>query len=121
MSAIRLKRAYDPSAPGDGLRVLVDRVWPRGVSKDSARIDLWLRDIAPSTALRQWFAHDPAKWTEFQRRYQAELQQEPARSALAEVKRLVQKHKTVTLVFGARDEERNQAVVIRGVVGAKPA
>lgn len=117
MPAIRSKRAYAPPAPGDGLRVLVDRVWPRGVSKDSARIDLWLRGIAPSTALRQWFAHDPAKWPEFQKRYKAELKKEPARSALAELKKLIREHKTVTLVYGARDEERNQAVVIRGMAG----
>lgn len=114
---IRLKRAYDPPAPGDGLRVLVDRLWPHGVSKDSARIGLWLRDIAPSTALRKWFAHDPAKWAEFRRRYKAELKQEPAKGALAEVKRLAKENKTVTLVFGARDEERNQAAVLRGVAG----
>lgn len=114
---IRLKRAYAPPAPGDGLRVLVDRLWPRGISKDSARIDLWLRDIAPSTALRQWFAHDPAKWPGFRRRYKAELKQEPAKSALAELKKLMKEHKTVTLVYGAKDEERNQAVVIKGVAG----
>ena len=114
---IRLKRAYDPPAPSDGLRVLVDRLWPRGVSRDAAKIDLWLQDIAPSAALRKWFAHDPAKWAEFRRRYKAELKQEPARAALAELKGLLKKRKTVTLVYGARDEERNQAVVIRGVVG----
>ena len=114
---IRLKRAYGPPAPSDGLRVLVDRLWPRGVTKDAAKIDLWLKDIAPSAALRKWFAHDPAKWPEFRRRYKAELAQEPARAALAELKKLAKEHKTVTLVYGAKDEERNQAVVIKGVVG----
>lgn len=114
---LRLKRAYAPPAPSDGLRVLVDRVWPRGVSKEEARIDRWLRDIAPSAGLRKWFTHDPEKWTEFQRRYKAELRQEPARTALAELRKLLREHKTVTLVFGARDEKHNQAVVLKGVVG----
>ncbi|MBI3126236.1 MAG: DUF488 family protein [Candidatus Tectomicrobia bacterium] len=114
---IRLKRAYEPPSPGDGLRVLVDRVWPRGLTKDEARIDLWLKDAAPSTPLRKWFAHDPGKWPGFQRRYKAELRREPARSALAELKRLAREHKTVTLVFGAKDEKRNQAVVIKGLLG----
>ncbi|MBI1724242.1 MAG: DUF488 family protein [Candidatus Tectomicrobia bacterium] len=114
---IRLKRACAPPAPGDGPRVLVDRVWPRGVSRGAARIGLWLKDIAPSTALRQWFAHDPGKWTGFQRRYKAELRREPARSALAGLRKLIRERKTVTLVYGAKDEERNQAVVIKGVAG----
>jgi len=117
MARLLLKRAYAPSAAGDGLRVLVDRIWPRGVSKERARIDLWLKDIAPSAALRRWFAHDPEKWPEFQRRYRAELRREPAKGALAALKKLMTENKTVTLVFGARDEERNQAVVIRGVAG----
>lgn len=107
---ILLKRVYELPEPGDGFRVLVDRLWPRGVSKDSARIDLWLKDLAPSSSLRKWFDHDPAKWCEFRDRYIQELQNNPL-----VVQQLV-KHglkDVVTLLYGAHDREKNNAVVLR--------
>ena len=110
---IRLKRAYQPAAADDGARILVDRLWPRGLKKSDAAIDRWLKDIAPSTALRQWFAHDPARWPEFRRRYAAEVRGRP--DQLAELRALVRKG-PVTLVFAARDELRNDAVVLRHVL-----
>src|SRR5262245_35756940 len=107
--AVRLKRAYDPPAADDGCRVLVDRLWPRGVSKASARIDLWLKDVAPSAGLRKWFAHDPGKWARFRSRYFRELDAHP--DAVGQVRKLARKG-TVTLVFGARDREHNDAVAL---------
>lgn len=112
---IRLKRVYDPPGPEDGRRVLVDRVWPRGLRKDEAALDEWLKDIAPSTSLRKWFGHDPARWDEFQTRYLAELERPEARGALDRLAAQARSG-TVTLLFGARDERRNQAVVIRQVL-----
>lgn len=109
---VLLKRAYAPPARSDGLRVLVDRLWPRGVSKADAGIDLWLKDVAPSAALRRWFGHDPQKWAEFRTRYRAELHGSPA---LAELKALARKG-DVTLVYSARDELHNDAVVLREVL-----
>ena len=106
---IAIKRAYEPPAATDGFRILVDRLWPRGLSKESAHIDLWLKDIAPSTELRKWFAHDPAKWTEFQRRYRAELKEKD--QLLATIKSHARKTR-VTLVYGAKDEQHNDAVVL---------
>lgn len=108
--AIHLKRAYEPSAPEDGFRILVDRLWPRGVARDAARVDLWLKEIAPSTELRKWFAHDPEKWAEFRKRYAEELDSNPA-----EVERLAEfvRRGTVTLVYGAKDEQHNQAVALK--------
>ena len=108
-SAVRVKRVYDAPAVDDGVRVLVDRVWPRGLSKEKARIDQWLKEVAPSTALRQWFGHDPARWTEFRRRYRAELKQN---LAPLEALRSLVRGKAATLVYGARDEQHNQAVVL---------
>ncbi|HWM80471.1 MAG TPA: DUF488 domain-containing protein [Pseudolabrys sp.] len=110
---IKLKRAYDPPASADGTRVLVDRLWPRGVKKDAAAIDQWVKDIAPSTELRKWFGHDPERWTEFKRRYTAELRRHTGE--LDELRTLA-RHGKLTLVYGARDEEHNQAVVIRGLL-----
>ncbi|MGZ3341307.1 MAG: DUF488 domain-containing protein [Reyranella sp.] len=110
---IRLKRAYQPAAADDGTRILVDRLWPRGVKKADAAIDRWLKDIAPSTALRQWFAHDPARWPEFRRRYAAEIRRHP--DLLAELRAIARKG-PVTLIFSARDELRNDAVVLRHVL-----
>ena len=110
---VRIKRVYEPVAKGDGYRILVDRLWPRGVSKVAARIDLWMRDIAPSTALRRWFNHDPAKWKEFCERYRIELrEQEPLLDAV----RQQAKEGPVTLVYSARDERFNQAVVLQLVL-----
>jgi uncharacterized protein YeaO (DUF488 family) len=107
---IDLKRAYDPPAKSDGRRILVDRVWPRGIAKDDLQIDAWLKDLAPSTELRKWFGHDPAKWDEFRKRYARELEQ---RSDALEA--LVEKAGTdhVTLVFSAKDTEHNNAVALR--------
>jgi uncharacterized protein YeaO (DUF488 family) len=110
---IRLKRAYRPAAADDGARILVDRLWPRGLKKSDAAIDRWLKDIAPSTALRQWFAHDPARWPEFRRRYAAEIRRHP--DQLAELRAIARKG-PVTLIFAARDELRNDAVVLRYIL-----
>jgi uncharacterized protein YeaO (DUF488 family) len=112
-SHIRLKRVYEPPSPEDGVRVLVDRLWPRGLRKADAAIDRWMKDIAPSTELRQWFDHDPERWQEFRRRYARELRQHA--TTIDELHELAQ-HKTVTLVFGARDEEHNDAVALREVL-----
>lgn len=107
---IHLKRAYQPAAADDGQRILVDRLWPRGVRKEDAAIDQWAKDLAPSTALRQWFGHDPQRWPEFCRRYAAELRQQP--EALAQLHALAQQQ-PVTLVFSAHDEAHNNAVALR--------
>jgi len=107
--AVLLKRAYEPAEPEDGQRVLVDRLWPRGVSKEKAAIDLWLKEVAPSTALRQWFNHDPALWEEFQRRYRAEL--DANGEVVGQLKDVIRAGKT-TLVYGAKDEAHNDAVVL---------
>jgi uncharacterized protein YeaO (DUF488 family) len=106
---VRLKRAYDPAEPGDGYRVLVDRLWPRGVSKERARLDEWARELAPSAELRTWFGHDPERFAEFERRYRAELAAHGEK--LDELRRRARAG-TLTLVYGARDEEHNDAVVL---------
>ena len=103
-----IKRIYEPSAKSDGLRVLVDRLWPRGISRFDAKLDLWLKDVAPSTELRHWFGHKPERWAEFRRRYRAELAHNPT---LKELRKLA-KGKIVTLLYSAHDEKRNQAVVL---------
>jgi uncharacterized protein YeaO (DUF488 family) len=115
MEKIQVKRIYDPPRKSDGYRVLVDRIWPRGLSKDAARIDLWMKDIAPTTELRKWFNHDPARWTTFQEKYRAELSQLGER--LDELRDRAKKE-PVTLLYGAKDTEHNQAVVLRGVLAA---
>jgi uncharacterized protein YeaO (DUF488 family) len=115
---VALKRAYDPPRGDDGPRVLVDRVWPRGVSKDRLRIVSWMRDIAPSTRLRTWFGHDATKWDEFRRRYRAEL---AANSRLLDELADYARDGRLTLVFGARDPVHNQAAVIREVLEARRA
>ncbi len=107
---LQVKRVYDTPSKEDGKRLLVDRVWPRGLSKEEAKIDEWLRDFAPSTELRKWFGHDPARWTQFQRRYYAELDEKP------DVRKTILPSKTkgtVTLVFGAKDIEHNNAVALK--------
>jgi uncharacterized protein YeaO (DUF488 family) len=108
---IRLKRAYEPPSPEDGYRVLVDRLWPRGVSRERARLDEWAKELAPSTELRHWFAHDPERFAEFKRRYVHEL-------AIHEDKlqELRERDGTVTLVYGARDTEHNEAIVLRDIL-----
>jgi uncharacterized protein YeaO (DUF488 family) len=116
--AIKLKRAYEAFQPPDGYRILVDRIWPRGMSKERAKIDLWLKELGPSTALRKWFGHDPERWAEFQKRYWKELR---ANSELiTRVKQLEKEHPVITLVFSARDEEHNQAVVLRDFLINRP-
>lgn len=107
---IHLKRIYDEAAPDDGARVLVDRLWPRGVSKVRAALDLWARDVAPSTTLRKWFNHDPARWDEFRRHYRAELRGNA--QAIVPISALLGRG-PVTLIFAARDEQHNEAVVLR--------
>ena len=108
---VRLQRAYDEPQPDDGHRVLVDRVWPRGRTKAELRLDAWARDLGPSTGLRKWFGHDPARWTEFQTRYHAELA-DPERSGALDALAAIARSGTVTIVYGARDREHNQAQVI---------
>ncbi|MCG8589996.1 MAG: DUF488 domain-containing protein [Proteobacteria bacterium] len=108
-----LKRVYEPASRQDGLRVLVDRLWPRGLSKDAARVDLWLKEVAPSTELRKWFGHEPKRWAEFRRRYEHEL--EAHTESLERLVELAGRGR-VTLLFGAKDEERNQAVVLLDVL-----
>lgn len=112
MPTFKIKRIYEPQDKSDGLRILVDRVWPRGVSKDAAALDAWAKDLAPSTALRQWYAHDPARFAEFTQRYHAELDTIP--DTLAGYLKDWADHPTVTLVYSAKDEQHNQAVVLRG-------
>lgn len=107
---IKLKRTSEPAQDADGVRVLVDRLWPRGVRKESLKLDAWLKDVAPSTELRKWFRHDPARWEEFQHRYFAELDARPA--ALEELIAAVQRGR-VTLLYSARDTEHNQAVALK--------
>ncbi len=114
---VRIKRAYEPADDGDGYRVLVDRLWARGVSKEKAHLDAWMKEIAPSTELRRWFGHDPARWDEFQRRYRAELA-EPERRQLVEALAERATHGPVTLIYGARDTAHNEAVVLCAVVSA---
>lgn len=110
----KLKRIYDSAEPSDGYRVLVDRIWPRGVSKQKAGIDLWMKEIAPSDQLRKWFAHDVKRWIEFQKRYRDELK---AKAALTEQLRELEKtHHTVTLIYSARDDRHNQAVALCDVL-----
>lgn len=107
--SVAIKRAYDSRADADGIRVLVDRLWPRGLSKEKASIDRWLKDIAPSTELRKWFAHMPERWPEFESRYLAELEDKPE---LSELKALARQG-DVTLVYAARDQLRNEAVILK--------
>src|SRR5262249_28509618 len=116
-TTIRLKRAYEEASPDDGLRVLVERLWPRGVSKEKAAIDLWFREIAPSPELRKRYGHDPAQWDEFRRRYRAELDQ---KGDLVDELRETLKKGPATFVFAARDEKHNSALVLREYLeGAK--
>jgi uncharacterized protein YeaO (DUF488 family) len=107
---IRLKRAYEQATPEDGTRLLVERLWPRGLSKERAAVDLWLKEVAPSPGLRRWFGHDPERWDEFRRRYRAELRKRP--EELERLRRLVRSG-PVTFVFAARDPDRNSAVLLR--------
>jgi uncharacterized protein YeaO (DUF488 family) len=112
---IRLKRAYEPAASSDGYRVLIDRLWPRGVSREQANLNAWERELAPSTELRQWFGHQPNRFDDFRRRYIAELRQQ--RPRLAELRRRA-RHGTLTLVYAAHDSEHNDAVVLATVLSS---
>ena len=110
---IQLKRVYEKPSRKDGVRILVDRLWPRGLTKERAAVNLWLKDVAPSSELRTWFGHDPAKWKEFQVRYRKELREKKEALKLLKQK---SEDRTVTLVYGARDEQHNEAVVLRKIV-----
>lgn len=110
---ITLKRVYEKPSRQDGVRILVDRLWPRGLTKERASVNLWMKDVAPSTELRTWFGHDPAKWPQFERRYRRELRDQKASLGLLKQK---SRGHTVTLVYGARDEEHNEAVVLKAVL-----
>jgi uncharacterized protein YeaO (DUF488 family) len=107
---LQLKRAYDAPSRSDGQRILVERLWPRGVTRERAKLDLWLKDVAPSPKLRKWFGHDPARWNEFQRRYWKELQDH---QDAVDVLRKKAKRGRVTLVYGAKDEQHNAAVALK--------
>ncbi len=106
---ITIKRIYEPASKADGYRILVDRLWPRGIKKEEAHIDQWLKEVAPSNELRKWFHHEADNWEEFVAKYRAELHGSPA---LEELRAIVHVHKTVTLLYGAKDEEHNQAAVL---------
>jgi uncharacterized protein YeaO (DUF488 family) len=107
---IRVKRIYEPTKKDDGFRILVDRLWPRGFSRDKLRIDLWVRDIAPSDALRNWFSHDPKKWATFQKKYRDELKDR--RELVRQIKQLEKENGTVTLLYSAKDTKHNKAVAL---------
>lgn len=113
---LRIKRVYAAPSRDDGRRILVDRLWPRGLTKEKAKVDLWLKEVAPSTELRKWFAHDPKKWPEFKRKYLEELKQQSG--PLAQLRHEAAQG-PVTLVYGARDEEHNEAVVLLGLLQHK--
>ena len=110
---VQLKRAYEAAAADDGSRVLIDRLWPRGLSRQAAALDLWLKEIAPSTELRKWFGHDPARWVEFQRRYAEEVRRHP--ELFEQLRELAHKGR-LTLVYAAHDEQHNDAVVLRDLL-----
>ena len=110
---IKVKRVYEKPSRTDGLRVLVDRLWPRGLSKERAAVKVWLKDLAPSTELRKWFGHDPEKWTQFKARYRKELRE---RKEALKVLKQTSKERTITLLYGARDEEHNEALVLKKIL-----
>lgn len=112
---IQLKRVYDKAARGDGFRVLVDRLWPRGIKKQDLWLDTWAKELAPSTELRKWFAHDVDKWTAFRARYRSELTRSHASQSIRELLDSAKPAKTITLLYGAKDTEHNEAIVLRGL------
>jgi uncharacterized protein YeaO (DUF488 family) len=114
---IKIKRVYEKSAKEDGWRVLVDRLWPRGMKKEAAHLDVWMKDVAPSDALRKWFGHEPEKWVEFQKKYRSELAKK--KDLVAELKKMEKEHKTLTLLFGAKDQEHNEAIVLADALKGK--
>jgi uncharacterized protein YeaO (DUF488 family) len=113
---LSIKRIYDKPDPSDGKRILVDRLWPRGLSKEKAEVGLWLKEVAPSHELRKWFGHDPKKWLEFQKRYKEELKSQPAQFAVLQHEA---SRGPVTLLYGAKDDEHNQAVVLQKMLRSK--
>ncbi|MGI0086423.1 MAG: DUF488 domain-containing protein [Nitrosotalea sp.] len=114
---IKIKRIYDNPSSSDGFRILVDGLWPRGLSKDEAGIDLWLKEIAPSGKLRKWFSHDPKKWQDFKSRYKGELKQKT--EFIKEIKKIEKEKKIVTLLYSARDEEHNNVMVLSEILKNK--
>jgi len=114
---IQIKRVYEEPAKEDGFRILVDRLWPRGLTKERAKVDLWMKEIAPSDALREWFGHEAEKWAEFAKRYRSELGKK--KDLLKSVKQLEREHGTVTLLYGRKDEKQNQAVLIATALKGK--
>ncbi|HHT9116318.1 MAG: DUF488 domain-containing protein [Planctomycetes bacterium] len=110
---IKLKRVYEKPSKGDGFRILVERLWPRGITKERASVDLWLKDAAPGTELRKWFGHDPAKWEQFCKRYRVELKQ---RKDAANLLKQKSKEGTITLVYAARDEKHNSAIALKEIL-----
>lgn len=117
---IAIKRAYEPAVRGDGVRVLVDRLWPRGLKKETAHFSRWMKELGPSDQLRRWFRHDPKRWEEFRRRYRIELQSAEVQSALDDLVAIAAGGK-LTLVYGARDQRHNQAVVLKEVLDSRSA
>ena len=115
---IRLKRAYEAPSPADGLRILVERLWPRGLRREQVAVDVWLKEVAPSTELRRWFGHDAAKWEEFRRRYRDELRERPG--GLQRLQSLI-KAGPVTFVYGSRDQEHNAATVLKELLESESA
>jgi len=111
---IKIKRIYEPAANDDGFRILVDRLWPRGLSKENAKVDLWLKDIAPSDDLRKWFHHDTKKWKEFKSKYQKEL--EAKKELLNKIKQIEKEKRIVTLLYSAKDKEHNNAIVLNAIL-----
>lgn len=110
MATVQIKRAYEPKEKSDGFRILVDRLWPRGIKKENLHVDVWLKEIAPSAELRKWFNHDAEKWKVFKDKYSAELKHS---TVAEEIIKLVKTHKTVTLIYSAKDEQHNQAIVLK--------
>lgn len=113
MSTLKIKRIYEGPAKSDGYRILVDRLWPRGIKKSDADVDEWCKEVAPSTELRKWFDHEIEKWGAFQKKYEQELK---SNEALKDLKKIIKEHTIVTLVYSAKDEEHNQAVVLKKVL-----
>jgi uncharacterized protein YeaO (DUF488 family) len=114
----KIKRVYDAPSSSDVFRVLVDRLWPRGMSKEKAKLDLWLKEVGPSNELRQWFSHEPDRWAEFKEKYEQELVEK--QGLLAQLRLLEKEHGTVTLIYAARDLERNNAVVLQAALVQQP-
>ena len=111
---IKLKRVYEEYSPHDGFRILVDRLWPRGIKKEKAKIDLWLKEIAPSDKLRKWFSHDSSKWQEFKKRYKKEIKEN--KEIFKKLKEIIKNKKEVTLLYSAKDEKHNNAIVLKEIL-----